>query len=146
MRTETVQGDGFTMVVRGRTRRTPALESEYLINLKQNHPDMKSLTPDSTVTSAELTTRNPRGWSLIGVASVFRATAARMVSIEFPTGEVHQEPFAPDVLVIAFDAYLESEQLPDQSDVWSKVEATIQRIDKPEMTTDPFLGSGTPKT
>lgn len=135
MRTETIQADGWTVTVRGRTRRTTALESEYLVGLKQGHQDMKAASPNGN--TEELLARDPRAWSLLGTANTFRYLIARCAEIVTPGGETFQEPFKPDQLVEVFDHYLDAEELPDKSDLWSQVQTAIERMDNPEPVAAP---------
>ncbi len=145
MRTEVINAEGWTVTVRGRTRRTVALQSEYLITLKQAHPDMRDLTVDAATPSDVTAQRAPKGWSVAGVASTFRLIIARCSEIVTPQGEMLSEPFSGPQLVQIFDHYVDSEELPDQSDLWSKVEAAIKRLDNPEPVTDPN-GDGSLRT
>jgi len=127
-------------MVRGRTRRTTALESQYLLDLKAAHPALSSLAPDSEATSSEiLAARDPKGWSLMGVASTFRYLVARVGAATFKGDDEHEvrEVFPPEVLVRLFDHYLDCEELPDRSDVWSRIEDTILRMDRPPEPKDP---------
>lgn len=143
MRQIIVEGDGFKIAVRGRNRRGPALESEYLLGLKNYHATLQPIKPDDQVKDAEtLASRDPRGWSLMGVANGFRVIAARLAWVETPDGSTHEEPFAPSQLAELFDHYLDVEQLPDKSDLWSRVEAAIIGLDTPEQPTDPEARSG----
>lgn len=131
--------------MRGRTRRTTALESEYLVNLKQAHVDMRDVQPGSDSTET-LVNRDPRAWSLIGTASTFRYLVARCSEITLPEGEVMQEPFKPAQLVLLFGHYLDAEEMPDKSDLWSQVEGVIIRMDKPELPPAPLVGSASQTT
>jgi len=134
MRTETVSAGGFTVVVRGRTRRTLALEQEYLVNLKQNHPEMKELVVDKASSADELMKLYPHSLSLSGVASNFRDLMSRVSEFSGPDLDLF-EPFAPAVLVTLFNMYLDSEDTDD--DLWSKIRTAIEHLDKPEPITDP---------
>ena len=137
MRTELVIADGWQIEVRGRTRRTSALETEYLLALKQAHKDMRTLPDVKDMTDASL-----RGWGLAGVAANFRLLAARIQKAESPETIMH-EPFSPDHLVAMFDSYLDCEQLPDRSDLWSQVEDAILKLDRREPIKDPNSEGGT---
>lgn len=142
MRSRTVQAEGFTVTVRGRTRRTNALGSEYLVNLKTAHPDMRDAQSDPGATGDALMARNPRAWSLLTEANAFRSRINRCSDVLTPDGATWQEPFKPDQLVILFDHFLDSEQLPDKTDLWSQVEAAITALDTPEVPADPQAASG----
>lgn len=143
MRTEIVQAAGFTITVRGRSRRTLALESEYMVQLKQNHPDMKAWVVDANGSVEVNLVKDPRGVSMSGVASSFRYLLARCASIE-NSGSTIYEPYPPDQLVALFNNYLDTEALPDGKDIWSLVEDAITRMDTPDPVTDPNGDGGLP--
>jgi len=141
MRTEVIEADGWKIEVRGRTRRTSALESEYLLVLKDAHPDMKALPA-----SGGKAEQSPHGWSLAGVAASFRTLAARIHTAEMPDSEMFMdEPFLGQELVEMFESYLDCEQLPDRSDLWSRVEDAIAKLDKRAEMADPNEGGNTQK-
>lgn len=129
MRIEIIEVDGWRIEVRGRTRRTPALANEYLLALKDAHPDMKAAAIAEGKTSEAIAQEAPRAWGLAGVAATFRFLASRIRTAT--NGKVMTEPFTGDQLVAMFDHYLDCEQLPDRSDLWSQVEDAILRMDKP---------------
>lgn len=145
MRIEVIEADGLKIEVRGRTRRTSALESEYLLALKAAHRDMKSLPTPADKTVASSVEASPRGWSLAGVAANFRLLVARVHAVQIEDKPRMEEPFSGDFLATLFDDYLDCEELPDRSDVWSQVENTILKMDKPETTDDPNAEGGTQK-
>jgi hypothetical protein len=144
VRTTVIEADGWKITVRGRLRRTAALESEYLLTLKAAHPDMKALSTGNGDSAAQAE-QNPKGWSLLGMVNNFRYLIARCASAQQGEGEVLREPFTPVQLVVLFDAYLDSDQLPDRSDLWSKVDDAIQAMDTPPKESDPELKGSTPK-
>lgn len=133
MRTRTVIGDGLTVVVRGRHRRTSALADEYLVSLK-NQPDMAKVpayeidvTDKSQMDAAEA--KFPRGWSLLTSAESFRNIAARCSSVTFDGEPELEEPFSGPALIRLFEHWLDIEIPPDASDVWSRVRQTIVDMD-----------------
>jgi hypothetical protein len=145
MRTKIIVADGFTVTVRGRSRRTLALEQEYLVNLKQTQPDMKAWQVNKDGSIEDNFIAHPRGVSLSGSASSFRYLMARISEIKSDAPKVTiSEPFKPDELVAMFNLYLDAEEQPDRSDLWSQVEDAITRMDTPEPVTDPNSASGLP--
>jgi len=108
MRMRTVQAEGWTITVRGRTRRSNALGAEYLYNLKQAHPEMRTAQSGSASTSEALMAENPRAWTLLSEANTFRARISRCSEVITPSGETWQEPLKPDQLVALFDHFLDS--------------------------------------
>ncbi len=125
MRTEIVQGDDFSVTVRGKIRRTVAYQSQYTLYLKQTDDIMRDLETDDPVD------KNPAGWTLIGLASGFSSLVARASRVLCVDGQEWAEPFNPEQLRFLFTHFLDSEQLPNRSDLWSRVEDTIKRMDEP---------------
>jgi hypothetical protein len=145
MRTEIVKNESWTITVRGRTRRSMALESEYLLILKSAHAEMRPLLVTKDSSPSQMSADDPRASSLLVASSQFRYLAARISQVEMPDGNVAQEPFGANVLLAMFEDYLDTEIPPDNSDLWSRVELAMVHMDEPPKEPDPKGGSSTEK-